>query len=325
MAGKKRGRSSGIGLGNVLDLLSSAKDSRGAADEPVSVCVLVDVDAPRELALAVKALLVPERPTAEVGVWPLGVRLDALGGVPDAALVLCGPAPADVLDAARHFADIGVPVCMVAQSALDLPEAAVADGKAALIGGVAASDAAALSQKLSEWLVASVGDKGIALAAAFGFCRHATASALARRCALENAALGAVSLVPGSDFPLMTTNQAKLAVDMAACYGRELTPRRAAELAGVVGAGLAYRTLARSLVGLVPCLGAALKAGVGYAGTVATARALRLSFDQENQAASDETAAGHQTAAARPERVALAPSEVARDYLEFDSDGRMRP
>ena len=172
MAGKKSGRASGIGLGNFLDLIASARDSRGAADEPVSICVLVDVDAPRDLALSAKALLVPCRPAATVSVWPLGVRLDALGEVPDAVIVICGPVPTDALGAATHFAECGVPACMLAQSALDLPEAAVA-----LVRGIAASDAGALSQKLSVWLVSALTQKEVALAASFEFCREAVASA----------------------------------------------------------------------------------------------------------------------------------------------------
>ena len=34
-------------------------------------------------------------------------------------------------------------------------------------------------------------------------------------CAIQNATVGAINLIPGSDLPIMTANQAKLALDIA--------------------------------------------------------------------------------------------------------------
>ena len=80
------------------------------------------------------------------------------------------------------------------------------------------------------------------------------------------------------------------------------------ELAAVVGGGLACRTVARQMAGLVPAVGWAVKAGVGYAGTWAMGMAAAEYFehggnmagvgavvDEARAAASraaDETAAG---------------------------------
>ena len=50
-------------------------------------------------------------------------------------------------------------------------------------------------------------------------------------------------------------------------------------MAGVVGAGFAYRALARTLLGLIPGVGWALRAGMGYAGTVATGNAIKARFE----------------------------------------------
>ena len=76
----------------------------------------------------------------------------------------------------------------------------------------------------------------------------------------------------------MCASQAKLALDIAACYGNGVELSRALEVAGVFGAGLAYRGVARAAAGLVPCLGFLLKAAVGYAGTVVTAKAVQARF-----------------------------------------------
>lgn len=329
MASKKNRRST-LGLGNLLEVLSQGRDSRADADEPLKICVLVDLDAPRYLALAVRDALVPKTPTAAVDVWPLGVRLDAIDEPPDAAVVIPGASAADCAEAVRHMAGLAVPSCLVVPSALDAPDLGPDAQAGDLVGVVAASDAAALPQKLASWLVRAVGEKDVALAAAFPFCRQQVVDALALRCALENAALGAVSLIPGSDFPLMTTNQAKLAVQMSSCYGAPLSLRRAAELVGVVGAGVAYRSCARSVAGLLPSIGNLLKAGIAFGGTMATARGVRASL--EGWSLSELLGAGGVAEpapfSAGPVAPLPTPSEAAGEqavqYLQIDPDGKAR-
>ena len=329
MASKKN-RHSALGLGNLLEVLSQGRDSRADADEPLKICVFVDLDAPRYLALAVRDALVPKTPTTAVDVWPLGVQLDAIDEAPDAAVVIPGASTTDCAEAGRHMARLGVPTCLVVPSAVDAPELGLGGVAAALVGVVAASDASVLPRKLSSWLSRSLGEKCVALAAAFPFCRQAVVDGLALRCALENAALGAVSLVPGSDFPLMTTNQAKLTVQMSSCYGAPLSPRRAAELVGVVGAGVAYRSCARSVAGLLPGIGNLLKAGIAFGGTMATARGVRASL--EGWSPADALGQGRPApavpfspAAAGPLPAAAGPSrDEPIEYLEIDPDGKAR-
>ena len=79
--------------------------------------------------------------------------------------------------------------------------------------------------------------------------------------------------IPGADMPIMTLNQAKMLLQIAAAYGEPLDIHRVKELAAVVGGAFACRTAARQLTGLVPALGWAVKAGIGYAGTFAMGRA----------------------------------------------------
>lgn len=262
--------------GRVLEVLSAGRGSFRGRDERVHVRVHVDPSCPRDLALAAKRLLVPERENVSVEVTgPSAVPSEA--GAPDAAVVLSGGGDCGRL--VEAYARAGVPACVVVETALDAPRLDLPEQASGLAGVVAASDPSALADKLAGWLVGAVEDKPLALAAGLPFCRDAVVSRLVARCAAENALVGAVSLIPGSDLPIMTANQAKLALDMAAAYGCEVDGSRAVELAGVVGAGLVYRSVARSLVGLVPGVGALLKAGVGYGGTVATGQALRLRFE----------------------------------------------
>ena len=304
MAAKK------VSVGRVLEVLASGRSALAGRDERVVVRVHVDPTCPRAVAIAVRDALVPERASAVVEVRGLSAAAD--DELPDVALVLVGERPCAPL--VESHARSGVSVGMVVEGALDAPRLALPEPAAALVSTVACSSAEALPARLATWLAAAC-DKPLALAAGFAFCRAAVADALTARCAAENAVVGLVSLIPGSDLPVMTANQAKLALEIAAAYGRDVSPERAAELAGVVAGGVGWRALARAILRAVPGVGALVKAGVGYGGTVATGRALRLRFELEDLAVrqgADERPDG--PAAAEP-RVFLDAAPEGRDYV----------
>ena len=260
--------------GKAKEVLSSGRDYQRERDEVVRVRVHVDVSCPRDLALATKEALLPER--ANVLVEVMGLGLPAGCEPPDAAVVVVGEADAAPLICAYALSD--VPVGVVCESPLDLPPLDLADEDALRVRALAASDPATLAPTLGEWLVAEAGHD-IALAAGLSCCRAPVVDRLVMRCALKNAAVGAVSLIPGSDFPVMTTSQASLALGIAAAYGQGMSWSRAVEIAGVVAAGLGYRSLARSAAGLVPSVEHIVKAGVAWGGTYLTASVLRLRFE----------------------------------------------
>ncbi len=266
MAGKKR-----VSVGDVADILGAGRQSERKRSEGVRVGVVVARDAPPSVVSCVRSRFVPELPGGHVEVLPLGEE-PAPGT--DCALVLAGADAPAALAAARRIAGRGVPVAIAVESVLDRAEEAMEPTD--LVSYVAGANDDALGDAIATWAVGACGEKGIALAANFPFCRAAKVRELVRACALGNAAVGAVGILPGADLPVMTASQAKLVLDIAAACGRPLRLERVADLAGVLGAGFLYRAIARALVGLVPGVGWALKAGVGYAGTVATARAMEL-------------------------------------------------
>src|SRR5918997_793129 len=98
----------------------------------------------------------------------------------------------------------------------------------------------------------------------------------------ENAVVGAIP-IPGADMPVMTANQARMVLNIAAAHDEELSLDRAGELLGVLAAGFGLRALARQAVKLVPVGGWAAAAVIGYAGTVAMGRATVLYFEGGKQ------------------------------------------
>ena len=142
-----------------------------------------------------------------------------------------------------------------------------------------------LSCRMGEWVVACFRTKRLAFAQAFDFVRRPLSMEALRSTSAQNAGVGLVAFIPGADLPIMTLNQAKMVLQIAAAYGQPLTLERAKELAAVVGGGFACRSAARQLVGVVPALGWVIKAGIGYAGTSAMGYAAIEYFERGGNAA----------------------------------------
>lgn len=130
-----------------------------------------------------------------------------------------------------------------------------------------------LSERMGGWVVAACNEKRLAFALAFPFVRKPLSLEAVNATALQNAGVGLLVIIPGADMPVMTLNQAKMLLMIAAAYGGELNIERVKELAALVGGAFACRAVARQLVAFVPGLGWAIKAAIGYTGTIAMGRA----------------------------------------------------
>lgn len=264
-----------ISLTDAADVLKAGRAAQDSLEAPLILLVLVDEGASRELVCAVRDALVAERSNGEVVVCALGAFATRQGSF-DACIFLCGDNVALAGNAAQTSARRGTPVALVAETALAIPEVKSAE-ELPITSIVAASPERVLA-KLAKWLVSSC-DKHLAIAANFAFCRDEEVRRLTNECALQCAAVGAFGLIPGADLPVMCANQSKLALQIAAVYGHELNLSRVGELAGVVGAGFAWRAIARQVLSFVPGVGWIAKAAIGYAGTQATAAGLRAKLD----------------------------------------------
>lgn len=132
----------------------------------------------------------------------------------------------------------------------------------------------ALAAKLALWCAESLPNDRLALAANFEFVRHAAALEFVKATALQNGVVGGVVFLPGADMPIMTLNQIKMVLQIAAAYGEPMNAARVKELASVVAGAFVSRTIARELVGAVPGIGWVVKAGIGYGATYAMGLAI---------------------------------------------------
>jgi uncharacterized protein (DUF697 family) len=103
--------------------------------------------------------------------------------------------------------------------------------------------------------------------------RVAVCETLVSRFSRRNGLIGAAVFVPGVDMPVLTLNELRLVLRIAAAHGEEISNERLPELLAVVGGGLALRALARQVVDLVPGVGWAVKGAIAYAGTRALGEA----------------------------------------------------
>ena len=131
-------------------------------------------------------------------------------------------------------------------------------------------------------------DRAPAFGRSFPGFRPAAARAVIDETAKANAQFALVSNIPAvvplvgglmaasADFLVLTKNQLMLLYKVAAIHGRDLSDQLAIirEMVPVVGAGLAWRTVAREVASFVPfAAGTIPKVAVAYAGTLSVGRA----------------------------------------------------
>ncbi len=119
----------------------------------------------------------------------------------------------------------------------------------------------------------------VPLASRLPALRPSVCEQLVKTASLQNGAIGVAVFVPGVDLPVLTLNQLRLVLRIAAAHGHEVGPKRVPEALGIVGAALGFRGVARSFAGLVPGIGWAVKGGVAYGGTRALGEAAVRVYD----------------------------------------------
>ncbi|HUE75452.1 MAG TPA: hypothetical protein VMP10_01385 [Chloroflexota bacterium] len=150
-----------------------------------------------------------------------------------------------------------------------------------------ATDQNSIVKELIPAIVRTLPDMGLALARTLPTLREPIADRLIVDTSRANGEFALASSLPanipllgtflsaGTDMIVLTKNQAMLVFKLAAIYGRSLHSRSrlAIEIAPVVGAAFVWRTIARTLVGLLPGFIAAVpKTGVAFAGTFVVGR-----------------------------------------------------
>jgi len=161
----------------------------------------------------------------------------------------------------------------------------------------------AVRRELAPRIVRALEDEYlIQLGRGYSVFRRAVCEEIIHKNARENAVIGALP-IPGADMPVMTANQGRMVLSIAAVYGEDLSLERARELLGVLAAGFGLRAFSRQVVKLVPFGGWAAAAAIGYAGTITMGRATVLYFERGGQHVGEKEMAQIRSRAAEEAKV----------------------
>jgi uncharacterized protein (DUF697 family) len=133
--------------------------------------------------------------------------------------------------------------------------------------------------EIAHTIARALGERATPLAARLPVLRDAVVNRLIAQFSRQNGIVGAAVFVPGADLPVLTLNQIRMLMRIADAYGFELDRQRIPEVLGTIGGGFGFRAVARSLLGVVPVAGWAVKAGIAYGGTRALGEAARRYFE----------------------------------------------
>lgn len=266
---------------DVRDLMHSGSQLQEERERPVRIAVFVEIDAPEELVDAVQSRFRPYTANAvlHIEIAEAGTKL-IVDPSADAVLCLIGAGGASIAGSLAEARERAVPALAlsIAEDSMALADALGHPYRDTL----ANPDVIHLMDiELGEWLVERLPSKHLALAHNYEFMRRAVAIERVKNTALQNALIGAIVLIPGADLPLMTANQSKMLLQIAAAYGEQLGAQRWRELASVVGGAFALRAVARQAVAFLPGFGWVIKGGIGYTGTVAMGYAAIKYFEHD--------------------------------------------
>jgi uncharacterized protein (DUF697 family) len=214
------------------------------------------------------------------GATPGAVRVDARPEDGACVIRILAGAPTEedeqVLRAAKR-AKVPVVVVQTGTEAFDVPYVLATDVVICRPG------AGFPVEEIAAVVAARLGEAGTGLAAKLPVLRELLSKHLTESFARKNGILGVAIFVPGADFPVLTLNQIRLVLRIAAAHGVEVDQQRLPEVLATVGAGLGFRALARQLLATVPVAGWVVKGGVAYGGTRALGEAARRYFENTAQ------------------------------------------
>ncbi len=319
------------GMGLPIDVRDVTKSGTRYTEErelPVRIGVYVEVDAPDALIDVVRDNLRPRtaRAMLQIEVAELG-QTPPIEQLTDVVIAVAGTGNVGLRQAVASVRQQRVPLVVIGLGD-GVRDRELADALGQPTGDVLVSyDPAEVVSRLGGWLTDALGSKRLALAHNFAFMRRAVAEDAVKTTAWQNALVGAVTPIAGADMPIMTANQAKMLLQIAAAYGEPLGMERIKELLAIVGGGYLMRAVARQALTLVPVLGWAIKGGVGYTGTLAMGKTAVQYFEEGNdlgQVLAHFRGMIAEAAAKRPRRARRTVAELPAAPQGVPGDGGQR-
>lgn len=256
-------------------------DAELTGTAPLSFCIMVDKSVDSELIDALRAALVPQTTSASLSINRIDKGASAfLGATYDLCLILVGTQTEAAYTAAMSAYMAHIPTCLIASSSLDLPELdfVPSDDEVSLHSGIqtiVASSPDFMLSCLAAWLCDAT-DELKTLAETFPFVRDTMAHNFVLTCAIRNAAVGLINILPSADMPAMTATQLALMIQLADTYQQDLGTAHIVQAAAIVASGFGMRALSRAVTSRVPVGKALVRAGIAFGATMAMGSAMSL-------------------------------------------------
>ncbi len=236
--------------------------------------IIVDPGASRSLMAEVKRLMMPTCPEASIIIDELGDPCPTEASC-DLLLVISGGRDVEAVERAAISASAaGVPVIIVAQSALDAPDGSTPMASKGSVSLVLAGVPGELEGGLASCITDTC-PGAVRLSHGYPFLRRAASRSVMSACASKNATADVMPFFRGSGMNAMSSNQSKMAVEIANAYGANSPEAYAIGVAIVMAAGFGWRSLARALEKYLGLRGRLVRAAIGYGGTMASGMAVR--------------------------------------------------
>lgn len=273
---------------DIKSLITEALDIERARKTVVSVQVLLDETASPEFQVFVRSGFSSSSVNSRltVGYYP-SQDISVMEGTDLVVMAAGQTSETGAIAATIRQADIPVLVIaehgnQVIQSAKDAGHPLPSDALISLPAGQPLDEEikGKLADKIGSWIIDHDREKRLSFSLAYPFVRRPLAQDAIQLTAAQNAGIGVLVFVPGADLPVMTLNQIKMVLQIAAAYGEPFDKDRIKEIIPTIAGALVCRGIARKVAGFVPALGWLVKGGMGYLGTLAIGEAALTYFEQ---------------------------------------------
>ncbi len=260
----------------IFELARAVKTTTDKPADLLSMNVIVDKTASRELVIAVKDLLRPVSGEVSIEVDEL-FEIQPHRAVPtrDVALIVCGKEDERAGEIASSYSESHIPVVIITDRNSEIPPVdSVQSSDVCPVSLIYVSDYAELAPKLRRWILDQDDELVQKFVKVFSFARDAYFNKLIADTAKENAI---VALMPinKADMPLMTLNTAKMASQMNWVLGKRIDLSTVGEMACIMGSGYLMRAVARIVPESSKFARTTMDVAVSYVGTIACGKVLK--------------------------------------------------
>ncbi len=277
---------------DVKSLVDEMTNIKKAQKMILSLSIYIDDTAPDDLIAHIRTIFASSLPNVRMTISYLNETFIPYPS-DDLAVIVAGEKEELGLYV-QALRDVGVPVMVVSTSPRRVDEVTIATGYPIPDGDIIApsdnedksepialdaDNQESLNERIGAWMIYVCREKRLAFAIAFKFMRKPLAKDAVQITSLQNAGVGLIPFIPGADLPIMTLNQAKMALQIAAAYGHEMNMTRVKELAFVVFGAYVSRSVARKIIASIPFLSVILKPGIAFGSTTAIGYALIEYFE----------------------------------------------